>query len=136
MPADGFYEWAKDGAGRQPYCIRRQGHDDKKSLFAFAGIWETAHDPEGGEIDTVAILTAAAGPDIKSLHHREPVVVDPADFSLWLDADERDLAMLSDVTASSCAGFWAHHEISTAVNSVRNDGPYLLEPEQELPLFA
>lgn len=136
IPADGFYEWAKIGGGKQPFCIRRSEQDGVGGLFAFAGIWETATDPDGGEVDTAAILTTAAGPDIKALHHREPVAIAPEHFSLWLDADERDISMLADLTASSGAGVWAHHEVSSEVNNVRHDGPQLIEPQSALPLFS
>lgn len=82
VPADGFYEWAKVGGGKQPYCIRRGAAGE---LFAFAGVWETATDPDGGEIDTVAILTTAAGPDLKAFYHREPVAIAPEHFSFgWM----------------------------------------------------
>ena len=36
IPADGFYEWARKGAARQPYLI---GHGDGGTM-AFAGLWE------------------------------------------------------------------------------------------------
>ena len=91
IPADGFYEWRASADGKQPYSIQRADND----LFAFAGIWETAFDPDGGEVDTAAILTVAAGPDLRSLHAREPVVIAPENFSLWLEADdERDARQL------------------------------------------
>ena len=139
VPADGFYEWASiagapKARARQPFCVRRREAGERP--FAFAGIWETATDPDGGEIDTAAILTTAAGPDLKALHHREPVHIAPEHYALWLDADERDIAMLTELTAPSRAGAWTHHEVSPEVNSVRNDGPHLIEPDAGLPLFS
>jgi hypothetical protein len=35
-PADGFYEWQKIGAGKQPYNLQLKSGEP----FAFAGIWE------------------------------------------------------------------------------------------------
>jgi len=141
IPADGFYEWtgaAEAGRARRAHCIRRAaaGGAPAGGLFAFAGVWETVTDPDGGEIDTAAILTAAAGPDLKALHHREPVYIAPARHALWLDADERDIAQLAALTAPSRAGDWTHHEVSALVNSVRNDGPELIAPDGDLPLFS
>jgi putative SOS response-associated peptidase YedK len=54
IPACGFYEWKKQGAGRkQPFFIRpREGR-----LFSFAGLWERWHDPQGEPVETCTILT-------------------------------------------------------------------------------
>ncbi len=123
IPADGFYEWRSVDGAKQPYCIQR--HDD--ALFAFAGIWETATDPDGGEIDTTAILTIASGTDLRTLHHREPVVIAPEHFSVWLEADERDIALLDDLLTPAPAGSWKYFAVSTAVGNVRHDGPELIK---------
>jgi putative SOS response-associated peptidase YedK len=125
IPADGFYEWRSGGGGaKQPFFIERSDH----ALFAFAGIWETACDPEGGEIDTAAILTTGSGADLRAIHAREPVVIAPEHFALWLEADERDVAMLDDLLTPAGAGSWSARAVSTAVNSPRHDGPELIEP--------
>lgn len=99
VPADGYYEWKAEGRVKQPYCVRRE----VESLYAFAGIWETAVDPSGGEIDTVAILTTEPNPEIKPLHHREGVVIPPDDYTRWLETDERDVAGLSGLLKPSPA---------------------------------
>lgn len=131
IPANGFYEWRAERDGKQPYAISRE----ERELFAFAGIWETATDPDGGEIDTAAILTCAAGPDIKRIHAREPVVIAPAHYALWLEADERDLALLAVMLKPPPAGTWQAQPVSRAVNSPRSDGPELIEPLlSDLPL--
>jgi len=44
VPADGFYEWARTGKGKQPYCFEVNGGE----LFAFAGIWDRWRDPTSG----------------------------------------------------------------------------------------
>lgn len=125
VPADGFYEWrGTKGGVKQPYAI----HRDDDGLFAFAAIWETAQDPDGGEIDTLAILTTAAGRDLKPIHSREPVVISPDNFSLWLEADERDLKQVMPMLNAAPAGTWSMHPVSTDVNSPRNDGPGLIKP--------
>ena len=126
IPADGFFEWRAQGAAKSPYRIYRDG------VFGFAGVWETAVDPDGGEIDTVAILTVAAGKTLHELHHREPVVVDGANYERWLTADERDLAQLEDIVSPAADGAWQFHEVSRDVGSVRNDGPGLIEPLRDL----
>ena len=57
VPADGFYEWQKVAGGKQPWWI---GLEDRRP-FAFAGLWASWKRPEGGELESCAILTTAAG---------------------------------------------------------------------------
>ncbi len=121
VPADGFYEWKGKAGDKQPFNITRGG------LFGFAGVWETAMDPDGGEIDTCAILTTVAGPDVKSLHSREPIVIAPAHYELWLTTDERDLDYLDDLLHAPPKGTWRHYPVSKDVGSPRNDKPELLK---------
>src|SRR6516165_5429258 len=41
VPADGFYEWLKKGKSKQPLHFHLRSGEP----FAFAGIWETWHNP-------------------------------------------------------------------------------------------
>ncbi len=121
VPADGFYEWRTEKGARQPYLIRPAAG----GLFAFAGLWETAHDPDGGEIDTAAILTIEAGPDVSVLHNREPVVIPPADYRAWLEADETNAALAQAMIVPAPLGWWTYHPVAKAVNNARNEGEAL-----------
>ncbi|MEM9706907.1 MAG: SOS response-associated peptidase [Pseudomonadota bacterium] len=132
IPADGFYEWTGEKAARMPHYIR----PERAGVFAFAGIWETAMSADGAEVDTVALLTTAAGPDIKALHHREPVVIAASKFAAWLETDERDIGEVSGLLTHQHKGFWRTTPVSKRVNSVRNEGPDLILPEQSGDLFA
>ncbi len=123
VPADGFYEWRTEDGARQPYLIRPVAG----GLFAFAGIWETAQDPDGGEIDTAAILTIEAGPDVAALHNREPVVIQPKDYAAWLEADETEAAIPHALIAPAAKGWWTYFPVSKAVNNARNEGEELAQ---------
>lgn len=127
IPADGFYEWKRQGGDKQPFRIYRES-----GAFAFAGIWETAVDRDGGEIDTTAILTIAAGAQISTIHHREPVVVAHDQFNHWLTADEGDTDAINDLVAPAKADEWQFYAVSKDVGAVRNDGPHLIEPAKDL----
>lgn len=131
VPTDGFYEWRTEKGAKQPYLIKPK----EGGLFAFAGIWETAHDPDGGEIDTGAMLTIAAGPDLASLHHREPVVISPAHYDQWLEADERTADKALALIAPAAPGFWAFHPVSKEVNNARNEGEHLARETGQAELF-
>lgn len=131
IPADGFYEWRTEKGARQPYLIRPAAG----GLFAFAGLWETAHDPDGGEIDTGAILTCAAGPDVAPLHNREPVVIQPADYAVWLETGEKEAATVQAMLSAPAKGFWAAHPVSKAVNNARNEGEALAREIGQREMF-
>ena len=56
MPADGFYEWKREGDRKQPFFFRLRG--DRP--FGFAGLWYR-WEGEGGEvINSCTILTTEA----------------------------------------------------------------------------
>ena len=131
IPADGFYEWKTEKGGKQPYLIQRQD----EALFAIGGVWETAVDPDGGEIDTAAIITIAVGKDLNSLHSREPVVIDKKDFDDWLDADETRTKDASAFVHPAPNGFWKFHPVSKDVNNDCNEGEELGSAIGQIEMF-
>jgi putative SOS response-associated peptidase YedK len=128
VPADGFYEWKRDGERKRPHWIRRR--DGR--LLAFAGLWEAWTGPNGEELETAAIVTTAANRTLRPLHDRMPVVVPQEAFGLWLDpnADPRAAAAL---LAPAPDDLLEAVEVSSAVNRVANDSPALLTPASEMP---
>lgn len=127
IPADGYYEW-QDSAGRKrPFFIHRRDG----APIAFAALSETWMGPNGEEMDGVAILTAAASPDLAALHHRVPVTIAPEDFERWLDARASDADEVMPLLRGPEVGEFAWHEISTRVNRVVNDDEQLLLPITE-----
>lgn len=131
VPADGFYEWRTENGARQPYLIRPA----QDGLFAFGGVWETATDPDGGEIDTAAIVTIEAGADVAPIHNREPLVIAQPDFALWLDDDERRAREAAALIRSPKKGFWKIHPVSKAVNNARKEGEDLAREIGQRELF-
>jgi putative SOS response-associated peptidase YedK len=128
VPADGFYEWKRDGERKRPHWV----HPRSGGPIAFAGLWETWMGPNGEELDTAAIVTTAANDELKPLHDRMPVVISPDAFDLWLDPNA-DLQMAMSLMTPAPNDFFAAHEVSAAVNRAANDGPSLLTPASELP---
>jgi len=131
--ADGFYEWKREGKGKQPYLIRRSD----KQPFAFAGLWSTWRGPEartsGGPgdappVETFTILTTAANDVLRPLHDRMPVVVRPEDFALWLDPAVDDAGRLAPLLAPAPAEGWETVPVSRAVNSPAHDAADCVEP--------
>jgi putative SOS response-associated peptidase YedK len=124
IPADGFYEWKKEGKTKRPYFIRAKSHDP----FAFAGLWETWSDPTGGEIDTVAIVTCAANKTLAPIHDRMPVIISPENYDAWLDCERFDAKQAAALAGPAPDDFLEANEISTRVNSVKNDSEENIAP--------
>jgi putative SOS response-associated peptidase YedK len=123
IPADGFYEWKKAGKTRRPYFVRARSGEP----FAFAGVWETWADKDGGEIDTVAIITCAANRTLAAIHHRMPAVVAPEHHEAWLDCDRIDARQAAALAQPAPDDFFEVIPVSMRVNSVNNDGPENVE---------
>jgi len=124
IPADGYYEWHTVENRKRPYFIHRS---DGASM-SFAGVAETWMGPNGEELDTVAIVTAAASADLAVLHHRVPVAIRPGDFERWLDCRAHDADDVMMLLAAPDEGEFAWHEVSTRVNRVANDDAQLVLP--------
>lgn len=124
LPADGYYEWQASPAGKRPFFI----HHHAAIPIAFAGVAETWVGPNGEELDTVAVVTAAAGPEMSVLHDRVPVTIAPQDFDRWLDGHETDAEAATALLVAPPDGTFIWHEVSKAVNRVANDGPELILP--------
>ena len=121
IPVTGFYEWTKDGDGnRLPWYIRRADGD----TLAFAGIWQDwARDGEA--LRTCAIVTTAANTKMQAIHHRMPVVLEPADWPLWLGEAGKGAAPLMQPADDTVLEFY---RVDPKVNSNRASGPELIEP--------
>ena len=121
VPADAFYEWRADPDGKQPFAFsRRDG-----TTLAFAGLWEGWRGPDGEVLRTFTILTTAANALMAAIHDRMPVILEQADWPMWLGETEGNaLALLrpakDDVLQSRM--------VSRRVNSPRHDGAALLDP--------
>jgi putative SOS response-associated peptidase YedK len=133
VPADGYYEWQGSAKAKQPLFIYRR---DRQPI-GFAGLMETWLGPNGEELDTVAILTAAATTtDLAVLHHRVPVSVAPIDFDRWLDCGDLDAVQAAALLTAPGEGEFAWHAVSTRVNHVANDDAQLILPISEQELAA
>lgn len=127
IPADGFFEWtAQQGGRKRPYYIHHVDH----AVFAFAGLWELWHSPEGDEVQTCTIITSEPNDLIRPLHNRMAVILDPADYDLWLSPDELPAAALKPLLRPYPAEKMAAYPVSTLVNSPANDTPQTIIPDE------
>lgn len=114
--ADGYYEWRREGEVKTPWYISRQ---DSQPM-AFAGLWENWNDPQSGEsLQTATIITTEANDFLSQLHHRMPVILNPAQVGEWLDTTSE----LPKSTVQLQA--WP---VDRRVNNARNEGEDLIIP--------
>ena len=131
VPADGFYEWAGSKSPKQPYFIGLEG----RSLFAFAGLWERWTDPEGEPLESCTLLTTAAAEHLRAVHHRMPVIVEPADYGHWLDPAVKDPDLVSPVIDRNLGNALDFYPVSQYVNDVHHDDPRCLDAIAGQPGF-
>ncbi len=123
--ADGFYEWQQTDKGKQPFWIHRA----EREPFAFAGLWARAMGADGSKLYSCSIVTCAPSEQIAPIHDRMPVILDREDEAGWLDREtpgDELMAMLQPTDELELT------EVNEAVNSVREDGPHLLDPPLQL----
>jgi putative SOS response-associated peptidase YedK len=123
--ADGYFEWRKEGAKKQPYYIRLQ--DERP--FAFAGLWErwTPGDPES-TLETCTLITTDANELTREIHDRMPVILSPADYAQWLDPGLDDAKRLLPLLRPFETGPMIATPVSTRVNNPKHDAPDCVEP--------
>ena len=130
LPADGYYEWQKTADGKIPYFL----HAPDDGQLAFAGLYELWPDPALPDDDpakwlwSCTVITAQAADTLGEIHDRCPVIV-PADMrDAWLDCTTGSAEAARRLLDEMPAPVLEPRVVSTAVNSVRNDGPELIQP--------
>jgi putative SOS response-associated peptidase YedK len=125
VPATGYYEWRLGRDGRkQPYHIRPRGG----GLIALAGLWEEWCDPDGGIIDTGALMTVPANDALSHIHDRMPVVIAPEHFDLWLDVKSARPQEIQALLKPAPDHLFEAFPVGRRVNGARDDDAGLLEP--------
>ena len=121
IAASGFYEWRQSaGKGKEPYWISAASGAD---MLAWAGIWQDWSGEDGQVISTCAIVTTAANGPLATIHHRAPLAIAPGDFGLWLGEEGKGAARLMQPATDD---FFAFHQVDTAINKAKADGPQLM----------
>lgn len=126
VPADGFFEWRREGKGKtatkQPLYFHRRG----SQLFAFAGLWARAR-TDAGEILSFTIITGPPNELVKPVHDRMPIVLAESAYDAWLDpALDADGARA--LLGIPPVADWIAEPVSKQVNSAANDDPACIAP--------
>jgi putative SOS response-associated peptidase YedK len=140
IPMDGWYEWRSNGetAGKKAPKTPFYMYGGDGELLFMAGLWSTWRPgrDSGAPSDVPPLLsctiitTEAAGP-LAEIHDRMPLTISERDWDRWLDPDapidEGLLRGHGDLDRIEI------REVSRLVNSVRNNGPELIEPAEPEP---
>jgi len=122
--ADGWYEWQRAGAAKQPYFIAFEDG----APFGMAGLWERWRDSATGEpLESCCIVTTTPATAVAHVHDRMPVIVPPDAYGEWLDPRNADTARLARLLGPSKLPGLAARPVSRRVNDARNQGPELIE---------
>jgi len=104
VPADGFFEWRREGGVNQPYLFR----SPRGELLLMAGLFEA---------DRYVVLTRNSDEAVADIHDRMPVVIEAHDADRWLR--EGELGEPPPLTRTA---------VSIRVNRIEHDDPGCIEP--------
>ena len=122
VPADGYFEWQRQGTGKQPWFLSSREADP----LAMAGLYEVWRTPEDGRLWTCTVVTTEAADELGEIHDRTPLLVARADWARWLDPELTDAGQ--DLLTPGTPGVLDAWPVGAAVGNVRNNGPELVEP--------
>ncbi len=107
VPADGFFEWRREGKVKQPYWFHRADG----SLLLMAGLWEG---------DRFAVMTTDSSEVVSEIHDRMPVIVPSEQALVWLEGAKLESGV--ELT---------RRPVSTRVNRVEHDDAECVEPTDQ-----
>lgn len=137
LPADGYYEWyptsqltKNNKPVKQPFFIRPVDG----GVLAMAGLYEIWRNGSVPEEDpdaflwTVSVITTTAEDELGHIHDRMPMLVEPGSYDAWLDPAVTETDDLRRLLTPAAPSRLEAYPVSTEVNSVKNNGPHLVEP--------
>lgn len=121
--ANSYYEWKKADTRKIPMRIKLKSDEP----FGMAGIWESWKSPEGSTIYSCTVITTEPNELMTSIHDRMPVILNPNDEQYWLDPLNNDTDSLSKLLKPFDHKLMEAFEVSSDVNSPKNNSPQLIQ---------
>lgn len=119
VPLSGFFEWKRAGDKKQPFAV----HLKAEPIMSVAGIFSVWRPKDGPARYSFALMTTQANGFMKKIHDRMPVILDQKAEEAWLDSELQDEDKIKRLL-KPCPDKWlTAHEVSTMVNSPRNNRP-------------
>ncbi len=108
--ADGFYEWKREEKSKIPYYFSRE---DKKNMY-IAGIYEN---------NEFCLITENASENVKTIHHRQPVILNENDINRYLNLELSGSNFLNECKKTKLS----FYEVSKEVNKPTNNSISLIQ---------
>jgi putative SOS response-associated peptidase YedK len=133
--AQGFYEWLKKGPGgkeKVPHFVKRKDGN----LMCFAGLWDCVQYEDGGDgkdgekLYTYTIITTDSNKQLKFLHDRMPVILEPDTDAVktWLDPKRNKWSKELQSLLKPFEGELECYPVSKEVGKVGNNSPDFIIP--------
>lgn len=95
VPATSYFEWADGLGSKQKYEVTFPGQE----FLGIAGVWSPWQNPKTGQWEkTFSTFTSEPNALIKTIHDRQPVILERRDFAQWLGAADRPPIHLLRIT--------------------------------------
>ena len=128
MPAAAFYEWhlGEDGK-KNPFLIKLADQE----VFGFAALWDRSFKADGEAIESCALITMPGNDLMRRIHNtgahpfRMPALLSKEDREQWLTGSGAEARAALKPYPQECM---VAYQVSTRVNSPRNNDPTLIEP--------
>lgn len=147
---DGYFEWKtvpkiQSANGKQPYFVYRKKQERPHSIddsndemetttLIMAGLWTQVETgvPESPLLDSFAILTTEANPQIAWLHDRMPVCLWDADLvRQWLTQPSEAVLKRIDDAAQHRKGGFGWHKVTPEMSKLKFRGHEAVEAMKE-----
>ena len=126
--AQGFYEWLqKAPKDKIPHFVKRK--DGK--LLCMAGLWDcVTYEGDDTPHFTFTVITTSSNRQLKFLHHRMPVILEPGsnELRMWLDPERNEWSRDLQALLKPFPGEFDIYPVSKDVGKVGNDSPSFVIP--------
>lgn len=93
VPASAWYEWTGEKGAKTKHAFRRR---DGGPIW-FGGLWDRCATPDEGEFASFTIITGPSAGWLSDYHDRAPLILEPDEWSLWLDPSRDPAAVMAAV---------------------------------------
>jgi putative SOS response-associated peptidase YedK len=124
IPADAFYEWAKNGMTKDPVLLRHGRRLDLRLCRTLGAVEE----PRGATDRDLLHHHHDTDPLCADVHDRMPAILPDEAYDLWLDPGFQKTDAVCYPLKPFNPVLMRRHEVSSRVNLVKNDDAACAEP--------